>query len=197
MPTINVHCTCFPSIVSERMCFSVPNKVRLIKAVSHCEFSYYRPLSPLSSFRRLLHLVARIIATPLYDRISFPVIETRDCRARVAGLRIRSSKRRSRRNGAVPRANNRFARSVFHRVASPTLRERLLLSTRPCVSRTPAFVVVVIVSSRVMGRFQARRGGGPALEAALKGSLGKRRHVGAHLRSRRAASRDATVAGEQ
>jgi len=109
----------------------------------------------------------------------------------------KSSKRRSRRNGAVPRANNRFARSAFHRVASPTLRERLLLSTRPCVSRTPAFVVVVIVSSRVMGRFQARRGGGPALEAALKGSLGKRRHVGAHLRSRRAASRDVTIAGEQ
>lgn len=32
---------------------------------------------------------------------------------------------------------------------------RLLLSTRPCVSRAAAFVVVVIVSSRVMGRFEA------------------------------------------
>jgi len=30
---------------------------------------------------------------------------------------------------------------------------RLLLSTRPCVSHAAAFVVVVIVSSRVMGRF--------------------------------------------
>jgi len=197
MPTINVHCRRFPRIVNVRTCFSVPNKVRLMGAVSHREFPYYPP--PLFPFSSVTLSRANNRMTPQFTIGSrfLPRDDSRTPRLprATAGLRIPSSRRRSRRNDAE--RSIRAKRLPSRRVASPTLGERLLLSTRPCASRTPAFVVVVIVSSRVMGRFQARRGGGPALEAALKGSLGKRRHVGAHLRSRCAASRDATVAGEQ
>lgn len=65
-----------------------------------------------------------------------------------------------------------------HLPRSSVWHSRLLLSTRPCVSRAVAFVVVVIVSSRVMGRFQAARRR-PGVGSDVKRQPRKRRHVGA------------------
>lgn len=136
-----MHHKCFRPVVSasstdsERICFLVPNKVHLWELVSHREFSY----SYLSLFPVNYYSFVRIIATLVHIN-SF-----------TTNLKVEPLARR-----AIYSSNSILSggkKGSQHLPQSIARHSRLLLSTRPCVSHAAAFVVVVIVSSRIMGRF--------------------------------------------
>lgn len=154
---------------SERTCFLESHRTRFTceELVSHREFSY----SHLSRLPVNCYSFVRIIAAPRHA--GFVLIhDGLESRGRSAPSDLPEQFDLGREGKKGPR----------HLPRSSGRHSRLLLSTRPCVSRAAAFVVVVIVSSRVMGRFQAarqptrRRSG---VGSGVKRQPRKRRHVGA------------------